>query len=156
VHGGNIPRRDIVTLRNRKAATNETDRRGFLKVIAASGGVALGAGLLEGCSSGITLDLTKPANQALSTVGGTIALDANSIDPDGILVVRDSETSVKAFSRRCMHAHCVIAPFQGGVSTCPCHGSQYDTAGKAVHGPSKEPLVQHKAVLSGTTVTISA
>ena len=145
-----------MTLRNRKAATNDTDRRGFLKVVAASGGVALGASLFEGCSGGVTLDLTKPANQPLSAVGGTIALDANSIDPDGILVVRDTETSVKAFSRKCMHAHCVIAPFQAGVSTCPCHGSQYDTTGKNIHGPTKEPLGQHKAVLSGTTVTISA
>ncbi len=144
-----------MTFRNRKAATNE-ERRNFLKAIAASGGVALSAGLFEACAGGVTLDLTKPENQALGTVGGTIALDANKIDPDGILVVRATETSVKAFSRKCMHAHCVIAPFQGGVSTCPCHGSQYDTAGKAVHGPSKQPLVEHKAVLSGTTVTISA
>lgn len=145
-----------MTLRDQKAATNETDRRGFLKAIAVSGGVALSAGLFEGCAGGITLDVTKPENQALGAVGGTIALDGNSIDPDGILVVRATETSVKAFSRRCMHAHCVIAAFKDGVSTCPCHGSQYDTSGNAVHGPSKEPLVQHKAVLSGTTITISA
>jgi Rieske Fe-S protein len=146
--------------RETKTATGKISRREFLKTMAVSGGVAVGGSLLASCGSGgsgnsISLDLTRPENQPLATVGGTLALDANGLDPQGMLLYRSGANSVLVFSRRCTHAGCTIGPFQNGVSTCPCHGSQYNTRGAVVRGPSQSPLLVHAATVSGTTVTIS-
>ena len=137
------------------------NRRAFLKTIAVSGGAAACGTLLAGCSpagsagSGLTLDLTQPANQSLATVGGTLALDAEAIDPQGILLYRSSETAVLAFSRKCTHQGCTVGAFEDGVATCPCHRSQFSTDGNVVRGPARNPLHTYTAVLSGSTVTIS-
>jgi cytochrome b6-f complex iron-sulfur subunit len=144
---------------NRKKGAGKISRREFLKAVAVSGGVAIGGSLLAGCGSssgGLTLDLTKPENQALAAVGGTLALDATSLDSQGILLYRSSDTSVLAFSRKCTHLGCAVGDFQNGVSTCPCHGSQYDTGGNVVRGPSQAPLRRYTAALSGSIVTIKA
>lgn len=144
--------------RETTTAGGKFGRREFLKTIAVAGSVAIGGNLLASCGSGssIILDLTQPENQPLATVGGAIALDANSMDPQGILLYRSGPASVLAFSRKCTHLGCTIGAFQNGVSTCPCHGSQYDTQGGVVRGPSQSPLRQHTATVSGLTVTISA
>jgi nitrite reductase/ring-hydroxylating ferredoxin subunit len=144
--------------RKRITADAKISRRGFLKTAAIAGGIAMGGSLLSGCGSvaPIVLDLRQPENQPLATVGGTIALDANSLDPQGILLYRSGATTVLAFSRKCTHLGCTIGAFQNGVSTCPCHGSQYDTQGSVVRGPSQSLLRQHTATVSGLTVTISA
>jgi Rieske Fe-S protein len=143
--------------RKTKTAGGKIGRREFLKTIAITGGVAIGGSLLASCGSGssLILDLTKPENQPLATVGGTLALDANSMDPQGILLYRSGPASVLAFSRKCTHLGCTIGAFQNGVSICPCHGSQYDTKGGVVRSPSQSPLRQYTAKLSGSTVTVS-
>ena len=143
--------------RGTKTAGGKFGRREFLKTIAVTGSVAIGGNLLASCGSGssIILDLTQPENQPLATVGGTIALDDNSMDPQGILLYRSGPASVFAFSRKCTHLGCTIGAFQNGVSTCPCHGSQYDTQGSVVRGPSQSPLLHHTATVSGLTVTIT-
>ncbi len=149
-----------MTVQNRKPR-RALDRRGFLKTIAASGGAAVCGSLLAGCGAGgsaanaVVLDLTQAANQSLAAVGGTLALDADAIDPQGILLYRSSETAVLAFSRKCTHQGCTIAAYQDGISTCPCHHSQFDTSGNVVRGPAQNPLRAYSAVLSGNTVTIS-
>jgi Rieske Fe-S protein len=150
--------------RKEKTAAGKISRREFLKTVALTGGVAIGGNLLAGCGSTptvgnpsgpLTLDLTKPENQALATVGGTLATGPNSLDAVGILLYRASDASVLAFSRKCTHLGCTIGEFQSGVSTCPCHGSQYDTKGGVVRGPSQNPLKKYTAALSGSTVTVS-
>jgi Rieske Fe-S protein len=148
-----------------KTAAGKISRREFLKTVALSGGVAIGGNLLAGCGStsavgnpsgALTLDLTKPENQALATVDGTLVLDATSLDGQGILLFRSTDTSVLAFSRKCTHLGCTVGGFDSGITTCPCHGSQYDTGGNVVRGPSQSSLRKYTATLSGTTVTISA
>jgi cytochrome b6-f complex iron-sulfur subunit len=154
--------------REQKTATKRIGRREFLKAAAISGGAMVGGSLLAGCgsqatagtggnpSSGLTLDLTKPENQALASVGGSLALDANDLDPQGILLYRSSESAILALSRKCTHLGCAIGGFQNGVSTCPCHGSQYDSGGKVIKGPARDPLKTYTATLSGSTVTVTA
>jgi cytochrome b6-f complex iron-sulfur subunit len=142
-----------------KKSTRKSSRREFLKTIAISGGAVACGSLLAGCGSqsgALTLDLTKPENQTLATVGGTLALDATSLDGQGILLFRSTDTSVLAFSRKCTHLGCTVGGFDSGITTCPCHGSQYDTGGNVVRGPSQSSLRKYTATLSGTTVTISA
>ncbi len=148
-----------------KQILGKMDRRDFLKALAASGGAAALGTFLAACApsvtsggsssgSGITVDLTKPENSSLAIVGGALALDANSLDPKGLLLYRLNESTVLAFSRKCTHMGCVVGAFQNGVSTCPCHGSQYDTNGKVIKGPAPNPLKTYTATVSGTTVTI--
>ena len=139
-----------------------------MKTIAASGGAAACGTLLAGCgsptpapsggdsSSVVTLDLTQPENQGLAAVGRALALGANALDPKGMLLYRAGETSVLAFSRNCTHQGCTVGEFQNGVSSCPCHGSQFDTTGKMVKGPAQASIKQYPATVSGSTVTIKS
>jgi Rieske Fe-S protein len=151
-------------------------RRKFLKAVTLTGGAAAAGSLLAACagqpatiqgekatltggevpvSGGLTLDLSKPENQALVNVGGTVALDANALDPAGIFVVRTGDSTVKAFSRKCTHAGCTVGAYKGDTATCPCHGSQYDQTGTPTHGPAGAPLAKYNAVLAGSIVTIT-
>jgi Rieske Fe-S protein len=148
----------------RKQKAGKVSRREFLKTVVISGGAAVGGFLLAGCGSpsggnpsgGLTIDLTKAENQPLGTVGGTLALGANTLDPQGLLLYRSSDSTMLAFSRKCTHMGCQVGEFQSGVSTCPCHGSQYDTGGNVVRGPSQSSLRKYTATLSGSIVTVSA
>jgi cytochrome b6-f complex iron-sulfur subunit len=149
-----------------KRVIGKKDRRDFLKALAVSGGAAAIAPILAACGSavpavsgtgsaaGITLDLTKPENQSLAAAGGALALEANSLDPKGLLLFRKDESTVLAFSRKCTHLGCAVGEFKDGVASCPCHGSQYDTNGKVVKGPAPTSLQTYPATLSGSTVTI--
>jgi cytochrome b6-f complex iron-sulfur subunit len=147
-----------------KEAGRKIQRREFLKAVAASGGAAACGSLLAGCAAPaagggggageVTLDLTLPANRALAAVGGTLTLDANELDSKGMLLYRSSESELLAFSRKCTHTGCTLAGFVGGISSCPCHGSQFGTDGKPSKGPAAQPLKAYTAALSGSTLTI--
>ena len=148
---------------------NSCSRREFIR------GVTLGFGLISmgsftmsvisSCSNSgptesenndsITVDISLPENQTLETVGGAIAIGTNSLDKKGMLIYRDSEVSVTVFSRKCTHKGCVIGKFQNGISSCPCHGSQYDTFGRVVTGPAPRSLKQYNSSISGNIITIT-
>jgi len=159
-------------------------RRKFLKAVTLTGGAAAAGSLLAACAGQtatgeassqpsaagvdnppptakgnsavhVTLDISTPDHLALASVGGTLALTPNDLDPEGMLVVRASETTVRAFSRKCTHAGCTVGGYEGGIASCPCHGSQFDQSGKAVRGPAGSPLKEYKTALSGNLVTIS-
>ena len=150
---------------------NYCNRREFVKdALTGIGTVAFGSFVMmnqSSCSDGsptaptdsngetsITVDLSLPQNSALATVGGTLALTANELDGSGILLYRQSDTSVLAFSRICTHNGCTIGSFQNGTSTCPCHGSQFNTSGSVVNGPAVNPLRQYSGTIVGNIVTI--
>ena len=147
---------------------NSCNRREFVKdTLTGIGTVAFGSFMLvneSGCSSPIepnnsdetiTVDLSLSENSALLVVGGALALGSNVIDSKGILLYRQSDTNVLAFSRNCTHNSCTIDSFQNGTSTCPCHGSQFDTSGNVLNGPAVNPLTQYSASITGNIVTIT-
>jgi cytochrome b6-f complex iron-sulfur subunit len=103
----------------------------------------------------VTIDLSKTEYQALQTAGGTVALGANAVDGQGILLIRDSNTVIKAYSRNCTHQGCMIGAFNGGISSCPCHGSQFNTSGNVTKGPASSPLKQYTTKLESDILTIS-
>jgi cytochrome b6-f complex iron-sulfur subunit len=148
-------------------------RRDFVaKTLKGIGTVAVGSfavSVLNACSddsspagpsspsgSSIEVDLSLSENQALATVGGTLALGPNDVDRQGLLLFRESQSSVKAFSRICTHQQCTVGAFQSGISTCPCHGSQYNTSGNVVGGPAPSPLRSYSTELNQNILTISA
>tara|TARA_B100000959_G_scaffold87853_1_gene93095 strand:- start:1257 stop:1745 length:489 start_codon:yes stop_codon:yes gene_type:complete len=150
---------------------NYCNRREFVKdTITGIGTVAFGSFMLvnqSGCSEGnptapnnnsdetITVDLSLSENSALATVSGTLALGANVLDSKGILLYRQSDTNVLAFSRNCTHNGCTIGSFHNGKSACPCHDSQFDTSGNVLNGPATNPLTQYSATITGNIVTIT-
>ena len=150
---------------------NYCNRREFIKdTLTGISSVAFGSFMLVnqgGCSEGsptassnnsdqtITVDLSLSENSALVTVGGALALGSNVIDSKGILLYRQSDTNVLAFSRNCTHNSCTIDSFQNGTSTCPCHGSQFNTSGNVVVGPAVNPLTQYSAAIADNIVTIT-
>lgn len=152
---------------------NKFSRRDFVaKTIKGIGTIAVGTfavSVINACSnnsnpvgsfsgppgSSITVDLSLTKNQALETVGGTLALGGNAVDSKGLLLFRESESSIRAFSRVCTHQQCTIGAFQSGVSTCPCHGSQFNTSGSALRGPASSPLRSYKTELNQNILTIT-
>ncbi|MFF5854036.1 ubiquinol-cytochrome c reductase iron-sulfur subunit [Streptomyces sp. NPDC012751] len=60
-----------------------------------------------------------------------------------VVVSRDQDGALKAYSTICTHAGCPINKLQGTTLICPCHGSQFDAVtGKVVQSPATEPLVE--------------
>jgi cytochrome b6-f complex iron-sulfur subunit len=105
------------------------------------------------CSSNICLDLADPANQALTTAGGALLVDASN---DTIMVIRQSATTVVAVSAICTHAGCSMN-FNASrqLLDCPCHGSQFAEDGHVLRGPAVQPLKVYSASLDPQTNTIT-
>jgi menaquinol-cytochrome c reductase iron-sulfur subunit len=76
-------------------------------------------------------DPAQPETSAgLAYVLSTGGKSRHWLDDDAMFVV---------FSNRCMHVGCPVAPTAVGFS-CPCHGGQYDEAGRRIAGPPIRPL----------------
>jgi cytochrome b6-f complex iron-sulfur subunit len=60
---------------------------------------------------------------------------------DPVIVVRVSDSDVRAFSATCTHLDCIVE-FQKPQSRiyCNCHGGVYDLTGRNVAGPPPRPL----------------
>ena len=152
---------------------NYCNRREFVKdALTGIGTVAFGSFIITNQSScsdsgptapsdnngetSITVDLSLSENSGLLTVGGALALAANELDSSGMLLYRQSESTVKVYSRNCTHAGCTIGGFSSsGISSCQCHGSMFDTNGNVINGPAAIPLNQYSATISEDIVTIT-
>lgn len=103
----------------------------------------------------VCLDLTKPANAPLATVGGSIYVQTAG---DTLIVVRVSSTQVDALSSICTHAGCTVNYNKNAMDlNCPCHGSQFNLNGSVARGPAAFPLKTYTATLDATNnlVTIA-
>lgn len=152
----------------------ECTRRDFLRrSTAGASTVILGSLWLEACSDPtappdtggggrrkgvtITLDTSLSQYSALAEVGGTLALDGGDLPglpSQGLLLVRESATVVRAFSRSCTHRGCTVNPFSGGVAKCDCHGSQFNIQGKVKQGPATSSLFEYDASIADGIITI--
>lgn len=58
-----------------------------------------------------------------------------------LAVYRDEQGELHALSAKCTHLGCVVH-FNSAERSwdCPCHGSRFDVAGTALHGPASAPL----------------
>lgn len=84
--------------------------------------------------------------------GGGLVVDG----PDGkILLVRTGQ-DVKAYNAACTHKGTIVNPPEGGVTTCPEHGSQFDAAtGDVRQGPATRALVTMKVSVDGDQVVLA-
>jgi Rieske Fe-S protein len=145
---------------------NKLSRRDFIKNVGTTAVLAAIAspivGLDASASSGkpplpmtpIMLDITRPDFSALAKVGGAIKIPNPHDKKRPIIVSRNSETDIAAFSSKCTHFGCEVPIPENNVITCPCHGSKFDASGKVTHGPAKKSLIAFSAVLEGSIITI--
>ncbi len=140
--------------------TNQPSRRAVL-ITGAAATAGAGAALLAGCGSGsgdekpasarptaasTTPAATKsPTNRPLAVladipVGGAVA--AAGSDGAALIIAQPTAGTVAAFSARCTHRGCTVAPKDKRLE-CPCHGSAFAAAtGKVITGPAPRPLAK--------------
>ena len=132
-----------------------------------SGGGNNGGGGDDGVNTGynydpstgiITID-TSMIYQALQNTGGAIALSgSDTFDSRGIVVLRTSNTGVRALSRNCTHAGFTVNINSAANNlVCPSHNSIFDLNGNVVSGPATRALTRYNASLNteGTIITIT-
>lgn len=142
-------------------------RRAFLGACAgAVAGLAVVScgGMFAGCEATTTAPGTNPPT------GGTLTLDVSSLTADGmsfvttqrgpdgkrIAIARKSETEYVALSMQCTHESNEMSPPNGGVITCPFHGSKFDLLTGAVQtGPATAPLRKYETTFDAATKKLS-
>ena len=107
----------------------------------------------------ITIDTTM-IYTTLQTAGNGIQLSgSDTFDTRGIIVLRTSNTGVKALSRRCTHQNNTVNINTAGNNLlCPSHNSIFDLNGNVVSGPATGALTSYTCSLNaeGTIITITS
>jgi cytochrome b6-f complex iron-sulfur subunit len=81
---------------------------------------------------------------ALATVGTLVQIN------NYLVVKRLGATSFTAFSMVCTHQGC-LTMLESNAFYCPCHGSIFDSNGRATSGPATVPLQQYATSYDPTT-----
>ena len=72
---------------------------------------------------------------------------------DGVVVTKDANGTVHAFSATCTHQGCTVSSVAGGTINCPCHGSRFDArTGAVVQGPATRPLPVISVTVQGDRI----
>jgi len=103
----------------------------------------------------IEFDLNQSPFDKLKVVGGSIATQGNSFDSNGILLYRQSENIILAFSRRCTHAGATLDAFSNGSTRCSSHGSEFNLSGEPTKGPANLKLDQYIVEINNDTIKVS-
>ena len=127
------------------------------------GGDNTGTGYSYDAATGtITIDISK-IYTTLQSVGSGIALSgSDTFDNKGIIVLRTSNTGVRALSRNCTHQGNAVN-IDSTNNNLPCsfqgenHGSIFDFNGNVVSGPATSALTSYNSSLNaeGTIITIT-
>ena len=104
----------------------------------------------------LVVNLQDSQYQSLINTGGSVVTSSNSIDSLGLLLVRTSETQIKAFSRRCTHSSYLVNAFNSqGLAVCSSgHGGSFNTSGQVAAGPPSASLTSYNTSLDNDTLTI--
>ncbi len=134
------------------------DRKEFLSLLGmGAGAITIGA-CLNACSKtpvvaapptvNFNLDLTQPANSALTTLGGYMYAN-------GVIIAKTNQGAYIAVAEICTHQGSTII-YQSSIDDffCPSHGSTYAPNGKVVQGPSVTNLKQYTTQLNGNLLHI--
>jgi Rieske Fe-S protein len=141
--------------------TFDPSRRGLLTAGAA--GVAAAAGFVamraweagEDATAGTRSDYDAGGGGTVVAladvpVGGGVVLQAQQV-----VVTRDAQGEVHAFSAVCTHQRCLVSGVADGAISCPCHGSLFDAVtGEVVRGPATAPLPAVPAAVAGDDVVV--
>ena len=135
------------------------DRKEFLSIVGFGAAAVVYTSCLAGCQNPVsdisaptnvdfTLDLTTPANSALTRDGGYVY---NA----GLIVARVSQGNFVAVSSACTHQGSTVV-YQSGANRfyCPSHGSVFAANGAVQNGPAGKPLHQYNVSLNGTNLRV--
>jgi Rieske Fe-S protein len=123
----------------------EVSRRGFLLLAASA--------LTAGCES------TASHTGAAGSGGAGHVVDAGPAAQVGAGVSKAHENQgfflthrdgkVVAISSYCTHRRCQLEPQANGSFHCPCHGSDFSSTGKVIHGPATRDLPVFPCTVDG-------
>jgi len=105
-------------------------------------------GTLNGSIVTVNIDAGSPLN----TVGNAALVNTAR---GALLVARTAQNSFTALNATCTHETCTITGFQSGTYVCPCHLSEFSTAGAVVRGPANRPLTSYATSFASPTLTIT-
>lgn len=73
-----------------------------------------------------------------------------------VILVRNSEGQIKAFSAVCTHLGCIVEYRSDDKNFhCNCHGSVFDVNGKNIGGPAPRPLQPYRVELKEDNIIVS-
>ncbi|HLW32208.1 MAG TPA: Rieske 2Fe-2S domain-containing protein [Aequorivita sp.] len=70
-----------------------------------------------------------------------------------ICLYRTGENEYSASLMKCTHRGCELN-VGGGIYSCPCHGSEFDTKGTVLEGPADEDLKTFKTSIDNENIYI--
>jgi Rieske Fe-S protein len=108
--------------------------------------------VVSGVSSGASVAVSIDASSPLSAVGTAALLQTSR---GTVLVAHTGADSYAAFGATCTHQTCTITGYSGQTFVCPCHGSQFDTSGRAVRGPAVASLTRHNTQFANGVLTVT-
>jgi Rieske Fe-S protein len=104
---------------------------------------ASGGGTTGGNTGGAAKTLAAKAD--VPSGGGIIAGD--------YVITQPTAGQFKAFTKVCTHAGCDVNKIDGGVISCPCHGSKFSIeTGEPTSGPATRPLAETKVKVDGDNI----
>lgn len=128
------------------------DRSRFIKTLGcAIVAVPLGFSLLQSCESIYYAQskskdgniIVKKSEFVQTKSKGTsyrnFVLLNKAVDGYPICLYRTEEENYTASLLKCTHQGCEL-DVGGGIYTCPCHGSEFETSGKVLQGPAEKNL----------------
>ncbi len=104
----------------------------------------------------LEVDLSVKENKPLTEVGGALMLDNPNEKKAKIILYRNSETEILAFSSKCTHVKGPVGlPDKDGKMVCKWHNAEFNLEGEAIKGPAKKPLKKFVCLLDKETVTVT-
>ena len=103
--------------------------------------------------SGRVVSITVDSSSVLSSVGSA-ATAATSLG--AFLVSRTAQDAFTVLTATCTHEGCTITGFQSSRYVCPCHGSQFTTAGAVTNGPATTALRVFPSQFANNVLTFTA
>lgn len=137
------------------------ERKEFLSLMGFTGASLLATICLGACSkqsansdvptavnADFTLDLSLPANAALTTAGGYLY-------SNGVIVAHTVGGSYIAVSQACTHQG-VTVNYQSSSHQfyCPSHGAAFSETGAVMVGPATNALKQYQTTLTGNMLRV--
>jgi cytochrome b6-f complex iron-sulfur subunit len=102
--------------------------------------------------AGRTVSVMLDSASALAAVGGA-GLVQTSLG--SFLIARTSQDAYTVLTAVCTHEGCTVTGFADSRYVCPCHGSQYTTAGLVTNGPAPRPLTQYASQVANGVLTFA-
>lgn len=106
------------------------------------------ASTVSGRAISVSVDVASP----LGAIGSAVIVQTSL---GSFLVAHPAVDTFTALTAVCTHEGCTVNGFANSRFVCPCHGSQYTTAGAVVMGPAPRALQQFPAVVSNGMLTFS-